>query len=86
MLGPMVEKDVSIGVPNDFGSPGGTPIWNGKRVLEDLWKQLGRAHPPSVIYVFVEPLSMWKVSGDSGSGTNPFGHAEGETDNPCSVR
>jgi len=68
-------SDESLEVPDDFGRPGGTPIRNGKAVLDDLWKELGHDRPPSVLYIFVEPLSVWKISGDSGSGTNPFGHA-----------
>src|SRR5262249_33603813 len=62
-------------VPRDFGAPRGTPISNLSTILGDPWRALGHDRSPSIAFIFVEPMAKLKVRGDSGSGTNPFGHA-----------
>lgn len=61
--------------PEDFGARNGGEIANKASVLSELDKALGRSKPPALEYIFVSPLAVWKLPTDSGSGTNPYGHA-----------
>jgi hypothetical protein len=59
----------------DFGAQGGQCISNKMTILSDLDKFLGRNAPPSLEYIFVEPLANVRLPDGRGSGMNPFGHA-----------
>ena len=62
-------------VAPDFGAKHGTEIANKASILRETDAALGRSKPPALEYIFVRPLPAWKLSRDSGSGTNPYGHA-----------
>ncbi|MEZ4272332.1 MAG: hypothetical protein R3C68_13180 [Myxococcota bacterium] len=62
-------------MPADFGAINGTPIANKSTILKNLWRSLGHEGPPSLVYLYIKPYSFFKFSGDSGSGSSPFGHS-----------
>ena len=64
----------SIEVPPGFGGKNSPEISNKATILSEIDRTLGRNLPPTLECIWVQPLSMIKVSGDSGSGTNPYGH------------
>lgn len=48
--------------PADFGAMGGTPVANGKSVLDQAWRSLGSNKPPDVVAILTR-------------GNTPWGHA-----------
>ncbi|MBI5623570.1 MAG: Zn-dependent oligopeptidase [Elusimicrobia bacterium] len=62
-------------VARDFGAKGGAEISNKATILDEVDRALGQKAPPALEYIFVRPLALLKLSRDSGSGTNPYGHA-----------
>jgi hypothetical protein len=66
--------DATSAVP-DFGARNGPEIANKSTILHEVDQALGLSKPPAVEYIFVRPLSMVEFGRNSGTGTNPYGHA-----------